>query len=1100
MRKDNQARRQGQTLVEFAITLPVLLVLMFGIVEFGRIFQAWVSIQNAAREAARYASTNQYSERYDNFIKLNRVDDGNSIIPCQLDDAGVVTDPNPVVAGQASPEVIEYINTPERIFATWYQGRDCNPIRESDQDLRRDLLRIASIYETAYLATVGRPELPALTVQPIGILDIGVASLPNPGEEGYTAASNAAAAEAERDLRNFLWSNFNPDYPQYRPTALGLPDGQSGFPDTEADLRSYFNVMMCSNRPFLYADSQPLYPEYGNQRFIEVVDPPPADVILPSDLRTAPVELRNIVAGTSVSPGANVPGCFLNEEPVGQGTEGFNYTINPGIRWLDPGAGGSRVTVVVTYFHPLITPLGMAQFVPISARRSAIVEDFKGAGAAAAFNPLTGDSGSGSDDTIIVDNTATPTEDPDLLIEDTNTPVPTITPTNTVAPREFACTNVILAEADFNETLPEAERKIAFQPYRVIFRIRNDNNTPALVRSAKLNWASVEYTEAVARGEAADPVPDYPGMFFSEFQLNGEVLWEGTDFTPATDTTDPNDGRAINTQNFSIPANSTGVFSAIYENGPQLLNDRLARGAFGDSEFVIVDPLTNNECPLGTVLFESNRTELDEDAPIPDPDAPTDCASENVSFGFGPTAFQDFGWVQLVITNNDPSAPAPISDFEVNWGRWFDEEYGGSVLLQGVYIGGSTPNDGLKIWESLDPAGTPLDVVREGTSLVDDPGEYNPITRADGLWTLGSNTFNLPPRTSRNVWLDLNGGNAASDERKMKQYHFSGTRMIIICPTDGDGGTGGGGNPPVGIVEIDEDPTPNPSATVDLNDRPQANTDNYNFNGLRVHTIDSSNGLLDNDTDCGDDTPNRKIQGSVCSDDTKPNTFTNNGDEPLVVRSCRNGCDTDLGARIVMNSDGSFSYDPTGSARLACELDGIVTDKRNYSIRDDRGATRNGTINITIDLGNGGNKPPDPINNWNSPQTYYYDMRTKTGGSIGSSDNNKVNLKDLFNDPNGDDYDLTSVSNRTGLTVNRSNGAWSYNPWDDSNMVDLTEGETRTVTITITADDGDPLCGESSTRMRIVVTGQAEPPVEEPIDDPTEEDSGTGPIFGGDSD
>src|SRR5438045_8895737 len=54
--------RPGQTLVEFALTLPVLLLLLFGIIEFGRIFQAWVTIQNAARVAIRYAVTGKYDE------------------------------------------------------------------------------------------------------------------------------------------------------------------------------------------------------------------------------------------------------------------------------------------------------------------------------------------------------------------------------------------------------------------------------------------------------------------------------------------------------------------------------------------------------------------------------------------------------------------------------------------------------------------------------------------------------------------------------------------------------------------------------------------------------------------------------------------------------------------------------------------------------------------------------------------------------------------------------------------------------------------------------------------------------------------------------
>lgn len=43
----------GQTLVEFALVLPLMLILMFGIVDFGRAFYTWLTITNAAREGAR---------------------------------------------------------------------------------------------------------------------------------------------------------------------------------------------------------------------------------------------------------------------------------------------------------------------------------------------------------------------------------------------------------------------------------------------------------------------------------------------------------------------------------------------------------------------------------------------------------------------------------------------------------------------------------------------------------------------------------------------------------------------------------------------------------------------------------------------------------------------------------------------------------------------------------------------------------------------------------------------------------------------------------------------------------------------------------------
>ncbi len=46
---------KGQSLVEFALILPVLLLLVFGIIEFGRALNTYLIISNASREGARYA-------------------------------------------------------------------------------------------------------------------------------------------------------------------------------------------------------------------------------------------------------------------------------------------------------------------------------------------------------------------------------------------------------------------------------------------------------------------------------------------------------------------------------------------------------------------------------------------------------------------------------------------------------------------------------------------------------------------------------------------------------------------------------------------------------------------------------------------------------------------------------------------------------------------------------------------------------------------------------------------------------------------------------------------------------------------------------------
>ncbi|MFQ6016325.1 MAG: TadE/TadG family type IV pilus assembly protein [Anaerolineae bacterium] len=47
-------KEKGQTLIEFALIVPVLVLIVFGILEFGRAFYAYSAIANSAREGARY--------------------------------------------------------------------------------------------------------------------------------------------------------------------------------------------------------------------------------------------------------------------------------------------------------------------------------------------------------------------------------------------------------------------------------------------------------------------------------------------------------------------------------------------------------------------------------------------------------------------------------------------------------------------------------------------------------------------------------------------------------------------------------------------------------------------------------------------------------------------------------------------------------------------------------------------------------------------------------------------------------------------------------------------------------------------------------------
>lgn len=55
-RSRRQSRRRGQAVVEFALILPVFILMLLIAVDFGRAFLGWISLNNAARVGANYAA------------------------------------------------------------------------------------------------------------------------------------------------------------------------------------------------------------------------------------------------------------------------------------------------------------------------------------------------------------------------------------------------------------------------------------------------------------------------------------------------------------------------------------------------------------------------------------------------------------------------------------------------------------------------------------------------------------------------------------------------------------------------------------------------------------------------------------------------------------------------------------------------------------------------------------------------------------------------------------------------------------------------------------------------------------------------------------
>jgi Flp pilus assembly protein TadG len=59
---DGPPRRRGQSLVEFALILPILLTLVGAAVDIARLYQGWITLEGATRDAAEYAATKDLTQ------------------------------------------------------------------------------------------------------------------------------------------------------------------------------------------------------------------------------------------------------------------------------------------------------------------------------------------------------------------------------------------------------------------------------------------------------------------------------------------------------------------------------------------------------------------------------------------------------------------------------------------------------------------------------------------------------------------------------------------------------------------------------------------------------------------------------------------------------------------------------------------------------------------------------------------------------------------------------------------------------------------------------------------------------------------------------
>ena len=317
----------GQGLVEFALALPILLLLVFGLIEFARIFAAWLMVENSARTAARFASTGQFNQAHcAQFVPL---------VPSAARDLAAQCDLS-ILRDQNGQEYWEHGgDSPADLCNRLFPGSPKPVICVSNPDLK---------YEDVVGAMQDVARLPSSREQAIG----GGASL-----------------------------------------AIDQTNSGNIIADTGGDpaARGYFKVTICSTRN--YADGTRAYALSKSKGGVDVEE-------------------------------------YCKRMP--------GETDQP-----DAGGPNDQVVVVVTFNHPLITPIrGVAanaqNYLRLRAMRTMVVEQFRKS-RVFGLPPLIAVDTPTPTPTPTATNTPTPTPTWDPLIPTyTPTPTPTITPTPSRTP------------------------------------------------------------------------------------------------------------------------------------------------------------------------------------------------------------------------------------------------------------------------------------------------------------------------------------------------------------------------------------------------------------------------------------------------------------------------------------------------------------------------------------------------------------------------------------------------------------------------------------------------------------------------------------------
>ncbi len=82
--------KRGQSLVEFALIAPVLIILMLGTIDYGRVYFAYVSVTNGARNGAHFASDSSTAAQDTDGIRTAVLGDTSDLLDTSSENPAVV--------------------------------------------------------------------------------------------------------------------------------------------------------------------------------------------------------------------------------------------------------------------------------------------------------------------------------------------------------------------------------------------------------------------------------------------------------------------------------------------------------------------------------------------------------------------------------------------------------------------------------------------------------------------------------------------------------------------------------------------------------------------------------------------------------------------------------------------------------------------------------------------------------------------------------------------------------------------------------------------------------------------------------------------------